>query len=298
MNKSIRLTESAIMIAVAFVLSMMAIARMPFGGSITAFSMLPVALIAFRYKTAWGLFAGFTFAVLQLTMGLTNLQWATSATAVIAIILLDYIVAYVVVGISGIFRGKIKDNGTAFAFGSLFACVLRYISHVVVGYFVWAPMLDPAPDNLIIYSIIYNAAYMVPETLLMVVGAYFVGKAFTLTEPEIKRIPLGKGAFVNFYSVIPVSIGMVIVFVRIFGMMQSREGFDVTLLGSADIYAWITIAVIFTVGLLASIILRVTLDPRGGTSDSHGENLEPNPISEPQELLEPAQENQAPSPQK
>ena len=50
-SKSIRLTESAIMLAFATVLSLIKIVDMPFGGSVTACSMLPILIIAYRYGT-------------------------------------------------------------------------------------------------------------------------------------------------------------------------------------------------------------------------------------------------------
>ena len=110
MKKSLRLTETAIMIALGFILSMLKINDMPFGGSVTVFSMLPVIVVAYRYGTAWGLLAGFAASFLQMLMGLKNLTYATSGAAVIAIIMLDYIVAFAVMGLGGIFRGKIKDQ--------------------------------------------------------------------------------------------------------------------------------------------------------------------------------------------
>lgn len=49
----LRFCESAIMIALATVLSMIKFANLPFGGSVTLCSMLPLVLIAYRYKWKW-----------------------------------------------------------------------------------------------------------------------------------------------------------------------------------------------------------------------------------------------------
>jgi thiamine transporter len=258
MNKSLRLTESAIMIAIAFVLSILTVARMPFGGSISAFSMLPVVIIAFRYRTAWGLLAALTFAVLQLVMGMRNLTFVTGALSVVTVIMLDYIVAYVMIGLSGVFRGKIKDQGIALAAGALMACALRYTCHVISGATVWAGVSIPNVDS-IQFSLAYNAAYMIPETLLTVVGAYFAGKAFTLTEPHVKRMPLEQSALNNIYAAIPFSFGTIISFILLFGMMQSREGFDITAVAEADIYSWLPPIAVFAVGIIGSVILKIGL---------------------------------------
>jgi thiamine transporter len=57
-----RLTESALLIAVAAVLSVLKIVDMPAGGSVTACSMLPLLLVSYRHGTKWGLFTAFTSA--------------------------------------------------------------------------------------------------------------------------------------------------------------------------------------------------------------------------------------------
>lgn len=256
MKKSLRLTESAIMLALAFVLSMVKVVDMPFGGSVTAFSMLPIIVIAYRYRTAWGLLTGTTYALLQMLMGLKNLTYATSAAACVAIIMLDYIVAFAVLGLGGIFRGKIKNQSSAITAGALTVCILRYICHVISGCTVWAGVSIPTSDGLI-YSLAYNAAYMVPETLITVVGAYFAGKAFNLTDEKLKRIPMEKKAATNLLSSLPVAIAVVVCFVMLFGMMQSEDGFDITLIASVDMFKWISLAVILAVGVIASVVIRV-----------------------------------------
>ena len=245
MKKSLRLTETAIMIALGFILSMLKINDMPFGGSVTVFSMLPVIVVAYRYGTAWGLLAGFAASFLQMLMGLKNLTYATSGAAVIAIIMLDYIVAFAVMGLGGIFRGKIKDQGVSLAAGALVACVLRYICHVISGCTVWAGVSIPTNDGLL-YSLAYNAAYMVPETVLTVVGAYFAGKAFTLSSEQVKRVPLDTGSARN-----------LVAFVFIFGMVQTEEGFDITAITQGDIFDWLPVIISPVVGIATAVIIKM-----------------------------------------
>ena len=73
--------ESAIMIAVATVLSMLPIINMPFGGSVTAASMVPIILIAYRYGIGLGSITGFVYSLIQLLLGANNLSYATSSAA-------------------------------------------------------------------------------------------------------------------------------------------------------------------------------------------------------------------------
>lgn len=255
MKKSLRLTETAIMIALGFILSMLKIIDMPFGGSVTAFSMLPVIVIAYRYGAPWGLLAGFAASLLQMLMGLKNLTYATSAEAVIAIIMLDYIIAFAVMGLGGIFKEKIKDQGLSLAAGTLVVCVLRYICHVISGCTVWAGVSIPTSDGLL-YSLVYNCAYMVPETVVTVVGAYYAGKVFTLKSEQMKRIPLDTNSARNLLSSIPVVLSVLLSFVFIFAMFQTEEDFDITNITQCDIYAWIPVIISLAVGIVATVIVK------------------------------------------
>lgn len=120
-KRALRLTESAIMLAFATILSMVKLVDLPYGGSITAFSMLPILLIAYRYGTGWGLFTAFAHSLLQLLLGMNVLSYATSAGAAVAIILLDYVVAFLVLGLGGIFRRKLRSQGRGACCRALFS---------------------------------------------------------------------------------------------------------------------------------------------------------------------------------
>ncbi len=254
-SKALKLTETAVMIALASILSLIAVIKMPFGGSVSAFSMLPIAIIAFRHKLLRGLLAGFAHSLIQLMMGMENLSYATSGAAAAAIIMLDYVVAFTGLGLSGIFRGKFKSDGTAIALGTLLACVLRYICHVISGCTVWAGVSIPTGDGLI-FSLGYNAAYMVPETLLTVIAAYFAAEVFTLKTPEIKRVRLKTKAAVRLYTAIPAAVAVLVVFLMLFGMMQTEEGYDITAMGNAGAAEWIIIAVVSVLGVTAAFIIN------------------------------------------
>ena len=243
------------MLALGFILSMLKIIDMPFGGSVTAFSMVPIILIAYRYGTAWGLLSGFAASLLQMLMGLKNLTYATSAGAVIAIIFLDYIIAFTVMGLGGIFKGKIKDSGVAVGAAALIVCVLRYLCHVISGCTVWAGVSIPTADGLL-YSFVYNAAYMVPETIVTVIGAYFAAKVFTLNSDQIKRIPLEGKSSKNLVSAIPTAVAVVLSFVFIFAMFQTEEGYDITAIASTDIFSWLPVIISMIVGIGATVVIR------------------------------------------
>jgi len=174
-NKTIRaLVESAVMIALATVLSLLKIVELPAGGSVTIASMLPIAVIAYRHGLGWGLGAGLVHGGIQQLLGLNSLQWVSGWKSVLAVILLDYIIAFAVVGLSGVFRKAVKNQATALTLGCVLICVLRYACHVISGATVWVGLSIPTQAALG-YSFIYNATYMIPETIVLVVAALYVG---------------------------------------------------------------------------------------------------------------------------
>ncbi len=172
------------MIAFATVLSMLKLLEMPYSGSVTVASMLPILIISYRHGIGMGLGSGLVYAVIQQLLGLNSLSYVTGWQSILAVILLDYIIAFTLVGLGGIFRGKIAKNtenaekrqSTEFAMGMLFVCVLRYLCHTVSGATVWAGISIPTKAALI-YSIGYNATYMIPETIVNITVAVFIGSA-------------------------------------------------------------------------------------------------------------------------
>ena len=180
-----RLTESALMLAFAAVLSVIKLIDMPYGGSVTLFSMLPLIIIAYRHGTKWGLLTGLTYGLIQLLLGLDNLSYATSFGAAVAIILFDYLIAFTVLGLGGLFRKLIPHQATALSLGAVFTGVLRYLCHVISGCTVWYGLSVPTGES-IVYSLGYNL-YMVPEILLLVVGAIYVSRLLSFQSTAITR---------------------------------------------------------------------------------------------------------------
>lgn len=189
-SKTFRLTVTAVMIALGTVLSMVKLYELPYGGSVTLFSMLPLLMVGYMFGVKWGVFSGFVYGVLQCVLGsLTSTPFASqSAVNVVFIILLDYLVAFAVIGTSGMFKKKIKNTAASFALGSFVAMLLRFVSHFISGvlfFGTWAEWYFtqegfPAWGQKIldsfggfklsmIYSFIYQASYLIPEIIITVV---------------------------------------------------------------------------------------------------------------------------------
>lgn len=266
-NLAVKLTESAVMVALGTILSLVAVVKMPFGGDVTLCSMVPAAIIAYRYGVKWGLFTGFAYSLLQLLLGLNNLSYATSAWAAIAIILLDYLVAFTVLGLAGLFRNKIKNQAGAMVLGLLVVCVIRYLCHVLSGCTVWAGVSIPTSDGLL-YSLAYNAAYMVPETIVTMAGAFYLCKVFDFRSERVTRAPVqaGRPISASVASAIAWLCGVfAVVFdaVHLFGHMQYEvldeagevveSGFDITGVAGAN---WALLGILTGV---AAVIIAVCL---------------------------------------
>lgn len=180
-SKTKKLTTSSLLIAMAAVLSFIKVWNMPWGGSITLLSMLPIILISVKYGVKQGLFSSFVYSVIQLVFGIVFdglLGWGLTAGMLTACIFFDYIFAFTILGIAGIF----KDKGLGGIIGgSALAIVLRFISHVLSGVFVFASAGKLwegfETSNTWLYSIVYNGVYMLPELIFTIIGIYFLFKA-------------------------------------------------------------------------------------------------------------------------
>lgn len=163
-----QLVESAIMIAIGTILSFITIASpWKLGGGITVCSMLPLVILSFRHGTKVGVFASCVYGLIQMIIGFSNVQYATNFVMAMGIVLFDYIVAFGVVGFSAVFKGMIKNKLLAIVAGVIFSFTLRFFCHFGTGVWIWEALW---PNELgwaaWLWSLAYNASYMLPEIIL------------------------------------------------------------------------------------------------------------------------------------
>ncbi|MBQ8717110.1 MAG: energy-coupled thiamine transporter ThiT [Clostridia bacterium] len=182
-----KMVECALLVAIGTVLSLFSVVNMPYGGSITVASMLPVVLISYRHGLSWGLGSGFVYAIVQQLLGLNNLTYFTTWQSVVAVIFLDYIIAFVAVGLGGVFRRTITQQSLSLVCGSVLVCLIRYLCHVVSGATVWAGLSIPT-EAALLYSFGYNATYMIPETVVLVLAAYYLGSVLDFRREKPTRL--------------------------------------------------------------------------------------------------------------
>ncbi len=179
MNQTLRkITETAIMLAVATVLSLIQFAGpWVLGGSITLCSMLPIILIVHRYGTKWGLLTALTYSLLQLLLGVRNVQYAPNALTAIGIILLDYVLAFGVLGFAAVFDNIFTDKRKALIVGIVVTLSARYLCHFLSGVIIWEALW---PNSLgwatWVWSLAYNGSFMLPEIVITSVAAFALYK--------------------------------------------------------------------------------------------------------------------------
>ena len=152
---------AALSIALAFVLSYIKLWRMPNSGSVTLASMLPLMLFSAAYGVGPGLLAGAAYGMLQYLQG----GWFVHPIQ----FLLDYPLAFALIGLAGLYKVMPKTWSQWSLYAAMVLGALgRCLSATLAGIFYW----DTAPWA----SLVYNGAYLVPDTIICIVLAVFVGK--------------------------------------------------------------------------------------------------------------------------
>lgn len=258
-----RLVESAIMVALAVVLSLIKLAELPYGGSVTCASMLPILIVAYRNGPLWGLGSGLVFSVVQLVTGLSVLSYVTGWQSVLAVILLDYIFAFVVSGLGGIFRKQGRSQETALIFGALLVSGLRFVFHVVSGATVWAGL--SIPDGAALgYSLVYNATYMIPETIVLLIATLYIGSILDFSYDIPRRFP-SEARRKTSHSVLSFAIRLVTVGALMFDVaaiaahLQDPDTGKFTFSHMAEV-RWSTVSVVSIIALLLCAVYFLFID--------------------------------------
>jgi thiamine transporter len=157
--------EIVVAVALAYVLNLLVIFRLPQGGSVTAVSMIPILWLALRRGPKIGIFGGIIFGLVDM------LPWPYIVHPVQ--LLLDYPIAFGALGLAGFFKGHP-------IVGVIVGIAGRFISHFVSG-FVFFATYAPAGMNPMLYSAIYNGSYMIVELVLSVIVMYILVKRGVIT---------------------------------------------------------------------------------------------------------------------
>ena len=187
-NKKIGiLAECAVMLALAFALSMAKLYEMPLGGSVTVGSMLPIMMIGIKYGPKIGVGTAFLYSVTQALQALASgnvFPYCETGTTLVVCILFDYVVPFTVLGLSGIFMkcSSIRTEEVRAYIGMAATVVVRFLSHFITGVVIWKQW---APEGMgkYPYSFLYNGSFLGVDFAILLVIAVLM-----LRKNEIRRL--------------------------------------------------------------------------------------------------------------
>lgn len=264
-RRILRLTESAVMLALATVLSLVKLIQLPYDGSVTVASAVPLLLVAYRYGCTWGLFTGFAYGLLQIVFS-SSLSYVTGLWSVVAVVLLDFGVAFAAVGLAGLFR-RVKSQPVALMSGAILYGVVRFLCHVASGATVWAGISIPTAAALV-YSVAYNATYMLPETIITAAAAYFLGSVLDFRSDSPVRLPRQREAGTGWLKALAaglVTAAVVYDVAALFPYMQDTESGEFTVARLGDV-SWMPMVILTGVAVLAALALILVARHRRGVA--------------------------------
>ncbi|MCB7319687.1 energy-coupled thiamine transporter ThiT [Lacrimispora sp. 210928-DFI.3.58] len=154
-----QLVFCAAAMALSFITSYMKIWTMPYGGSVTLFSMLFICLIGYWYGPRTGILTGLAYGILQFLQE----PYVLSLFQVCC----DYVLAFAGLGLAGVFH-KSKHGLVK---GYILGILVRGAFHALGGYLYWMDyMPESFPQTLAsLYPIIYNYSYILAEGVITVI---------------------------------------------------------------------------------------------------------------------------------
>ena len=180
-GKTFVLVKCALLAALAVALNFVKFAPWPNGGSITAAAMAPIVLAGLMFGPGWGALTGFTFSLLQMLLDGISAPPVETVLWYILVILLDYVIAYTVLGLAGIIAKPFLKPVKGAVVGTLAVTAVRYLCHIASGILIWG-VYAPEGTPVWLYSLLYKGSYMVPEMIITtIVVGLLAGAVFKTT---------------------------------------------------------------------------------------------------------------------
>ena len=213
-TRVLRLVESGLLVAIGILLDTFFKFQAPwaYGGSITLFAMLPLVIIAYKYGILWGSLAGLAHGLITMLIsnggspGLAAMVHENGPAVFVGILLLDYVLAFMAVGLAGLAPRWTKNPSSALALGAVIGLAGRFLCHFLSGFLLFGSyadwffgqmswgqwFLDSFHGTTLsaIYSLVYNGLYMIPEIIITAVGGVIAGRLLaTQLQKNRQNIP-------------------------------------------------------------------------------------------------------------
>lgn len=180
-KKTYKLTLSAVFVALASVLSLVKVYKLPLGGSVTLFSMVPIILIGLFLGLSWGMASSFCYSLIQLFFGIVIdgvLGWGLTPLSLIGTIFLDYVLPFTLLGLVALCR---KSGPVGVGIGVAVVMALRFVCHFVSGVIIFDIWCEW--KSVPLYSLCYNGSFMLPELVITAIAVIVI-----LSLPQTKRL--------------------------------------------------------------------------------------------------------------
>ena len=100
---------------------------------------------------------------------------AGTVAAFVGVVLLDYVLAFTLLGLAGVIAKPFKNHLLGVAAGTAAVCVIRFLCSFLSGVLIWGNLSDGLPAW--IYSLTYNGSYMLPEGIMTTIAVVLLYKA-------------------------------------------------------------------------------------------------------------------------
>jgi len=169
------LAEIVVFAALSAVLYVFRPFSMPYGGSVTLGSMVPVLWLSMRRGVYAGLIAGAIFGILAIPIDIALLPYSPIATPLQAV--LEYPIGFAVLGLAGIFHKKTVAFTIA---GVVISVFIKFLVHYFVGVFIWYYVYEFPAFGQYLYPAVYNGLFLVPEFIISAIIITILVKKRTL----------------------------------------------------------------------------------------------------------------------
>ena len=136
---------------------------------------LPLIVMGIRHGVKWGTFTATVHGVIQMILGFSNVMYCATILAMIGCVFLDYIFAFMVLGLAGLFQPLFKNRLIGAGVATAICGALRFLCSFLSGCLLWGSYA-PEGMNVALYSLLYNGFYMLPNIIIGVVVIVALGK--------------------------------------------------------------------------------------------------------------------------
>ena len=146
--------------------------------------------------------------------------------------------------------------------------LLRYICHTIGGATVWAGLSIPDSAALI-YSIGYNATYMLPETIILAAVAFYLGGVIDFRRELPTRVAKNGDALAGLmYGIggLLLLVSLIVDVAIIAPTLQDESGmFTLASLGTAN---WVAVIIVTAIALVLSAALVIYATVRANSTEN------------------------------